>query len=455
LSSFYFFLALLSKEGALMLLPILLIHFQISRKATFADVIKKGIPFFVISGVWLLLHWYVINNGPQVITYTYHDNALLSSNSFMEQKGTALGILLRYFVKLVYPYEMAYDYSFHQIPTIGFFSLLSLVGLTILLGLIYLFLKFYKKDGFIAISIAFILFPLLITSNIFFTIGATAADRFLFASSIGSCMLMIYLPYTFLKPATRAAVLKFGTLAVFLVFSKMTFSRNKVWKDDFTLYETDANIVANDARVHFNYGTVLMGRAKENSDQRLLKAKEEFQKSLAIDSTYFDALVNLGAVHNRLKEYSDAIRAYRLAINIDKNNSNVYGNMGESFFRNNQHDSAVTYLRKAHALLNTNPETYNFEGSSLFQLKRYDEACKAYESGIDRDSGSFSLYLNYGNALAMSNRNIEAIQAFKKSYSLKSDNNAQALYFVALTYNKMGDTVSANKYYKEFKRYKF
>ncbi|HRG39161.1 MAG TPA: tetratricopeptide repeat protein [Bacteroidia bacterium] len=62
------------------------------------------------------------------------------------------------------------------------------------------------------------------------------------------------------------------------------------------------------------------------------------------------------------------------------------------------------------------------------------------------------MYLNYGNALAMSNRDKEAIKAFEKSYNLNAINNSQALYFIAITYNKMGDTTNANKYYREFKK---
>jgi tetratricopeptide (TPR) repeat protein len=451
LSSFYFFLALLSKEGIILLLPLLLIHIQISRKATIAEVFKSGIPFFTISIAWLLLHWCVIGSGTQVITYTYNDNAILAANSFMDQKGTALGIMVRYFVKLIYPYEMAYDYSFSQIPITGFFSLLSLTGLTMLSAFVYLFLKFYKRDPFISISIGFILFPLLLTSNLFFTIGATAADRFLFVSSIGSCMLMVYLPYKFLKPANHPVVLKWGTFTVFLIFITMTLGRNKAWKNNFTLFEHDVNVVKNSARAHYNYGTGLMELAKENTDQRLSKAKQELEKSLEIDPNYYDALINLAAVHGRLKSYPASIDLYRRAININKNNKDVYGNIGESFFRNDQPDSAVVYLRKAHSLFNNDSETYNFEGTSLFKLQKYEEACKAFEAGIEKDSSSFSIYLNYGNALAMSNHDREAIKAFEKSYSLKPD-NSQALYFIAITYNKMGDSTNANKYYRAFKK---
>lgn len=452
LSCLYFFLSLLSKEGAILLLPILLIHIQISRQATIVEVLKKGIPFFAISIVWLLLHQFVISKGPEVIAYTYNDNALLSAHSFLEQKGTALGIMVRYFAKLIYPYEMSYDYSFKQIEIIGFFSLLSLLGLAMISGLTYLFLKLFKKDPFISISIAFILLPLLLTSNLLFTIGATAADRFLFVSSIGSCMLMVYLPYKFLKQGNHATVLKWGTLILFLAFIKMTFSRNKAWKNNFTLFESDVTVATNSARTHYNYGTGLLGQSEDNSDPRLLKAKQELEKSLELDPNYVDALINLGAIHNRLKAYTAAIDLYRSAISLNKNNKDVYGSIGESFFRNEQLDSAIIYFRQAHSLFNINIETYNFEGVALFKLKKYEEACKTFESGIEKDSSSSSIYLNYGNALAMSNRDKEAIKAFEKSYNLQSVDNSQALYFIAITYNKMGDTTNANKYYREFKK---
>lgn len=453
LSSIYFFLALLSKEGAIMLLPVLLIHLHVSRKTTIAEVIKIAVPFFAVAIVWLLLHQYVINQGSEVIKYTYNDNALLATQSVMDQKGTAFGIMTRYFIKWIYPYELSYDYSFNQIQIIGFFSFLSLLGLTLLLGLVYLFCKFYKNDSFISISIAFMLFPLMLTSNLFFTIGATAADRFLFVSTIGTCMLMIYLPYKYLKPSNHVAVLKFGTLLVFLLFMKMTFSRNKAWKDNFTLFEADVNVATNSARAHYNYGTGLMKRAKDNDDPQLLKAKEELQKCLEIDPGYTDALINLGSIHNSLKDYQVAIDLYRRAIDLNKNNAPVYSNAGESFYRNNQPDSAVAYFRKAHSLNDVNPETYNFEGTALFQLKKYEEACKIFEEGIKKDSSSYSMYLNYGNALAMSNRNKEAIRAFEKSYGLNAINNSQALYFIAITYNKLGDTTNANRYYREFKKF--
>jgi len=61
------------------------------------------------------------------------------------------------------------------------------------------------------------------------------------------------------------------------------------------------------------------------------------------------------------------------------------------------------------------------------------------------------IWLNYGNALGMTKQFNEAIIAFDNAY--RFDNTIKnALYFIALTYTNMGDTVKANEYMERFKR---
>ncbi len=453
LSSFYFLLSLFAKEGALMLLPVLLIYVHTSNNLKPLQVFKMFIPFFIISGVWLLIHQYVIQHGPALITYTYSDNSLIASHSVIEQKATAFSILARYFVKLIFPYEMSYDYSFNQIPIVGLFSIGALAGIVMLGALIYFCIKFYRKDAFITIAIAFILFPLLLTCNLFFNIGATAADRFLFGSSIGSCMLLVYLPYLLIKNVGQRSMIKYGAVLLSVVFIGMTINRNKAWKSNYSLFETDVTVSENSARTHYNYGTALMDSSKNPADKNMTDAKEELTKAVTIDPGYYDALINLGAVDTKQKMYADALTIYRKALKINPVSDLVTGNMGETFYRSNQPDSAILYFNNAHKLGNRNIESYNILGTIYFTKKDYAQACKVFEDGITttKDSTSPNLFMNYGNALAMSDRNQEAIKALERSYELDSK-NPQPLYFIALTYNKLGDTLNANKYYREFKQ---
>jgi tetratricopeptide (TPR) repeat protein len=449
ISSLFFFLALLSKEGAVMLLPILFFHFYLSERFSFSQFFKISSPFLFVTAIWLFIHQQVIENSSKVISYTYADNSLLAIDSFVDQKATALGILARYFVKIFFPYEMSYDYSLNQIPSIGLLSIPALFGLLMLFCAVFLFLKMYKKDAFLSMSIAFVLLPLLLTSNLFFKIGATAADRFLFVSTIGSCMLMVYIPFYYFK-FKNVNSLKYLAVAVWIVFVSMTFKRNKVWKDNYSLFENDVNVSKNSARTHYNYGTALLRNLKP-SDNKLLLAKKELAVSLKIDPDYFDAMINLGTVYNTLKMYDSAIVMYKRAMKLN-DNALIAGNLGESFFRNNQNDSSVFYLTRSHQLGNDPIESYNFLGTAFFNLNKYTEACKIFEKGIAKDSTNWNLFLNYGNALVMNNKDKEAIVSFNKSYQL-NPGNTKTLYFLAITYNKMGDTLNANKFYNEFKKY--
>lgn len=451
LSAFYFFISLFAKEGAVMLLPVLLLYIHLSQRQTLPQTLKMFLPFFFLSALWLLIHQLVIRSGPAVITYTYNDNALVAAHSPAEQKATALSIVARYFIKLLFPYELSYDYSFNQVPIVGLFSAGALGGLAMLAAVAYFFFRWYKKDTFIAVAIAFIVFPLLLTCNLLFNIGATAADRFLFVSSLGSSMLLVYMPCIYIREISRKrVVVLYGAIALSVIFMGMTVKRNKAWKDDFTLFQSDVKVAANSARTHYNYGTALLGRSKVPGDGQMLEAKAELEKALAIDPLYFDALLNLGSLNTRLKSYPEAIALYRRAERITGRNAELAGNMGEAFYRNNEPDTAIVYMELAHRLGNENVESYNIEATSLFMLKKYEESCRIFEQGLAKDSIHADVYLNYGNALAVSNRTSEAIRAFERSYSL-DNTNPQPLYYLAITYNKLGDTLNAGRYYAQYK----
>jgi tetratricopeptide (TPR) repeat protein len=451
LGAVFFLLSLLSKEGAIVFLPLIFLFDYIQEKNRIS-IIRNRLNLVVTSVLWLVWHQYVIRSaGSAVIEYTRSDNSLIAA-SFPEQKATALGMFARYILKLVYPYQLSYDYSFNQVPVIGLFSPLALLGIILLISLTVAGIRYLKRDVLISIGIAFILLPLFMTGNLFFNIGATMADRFLFISTIGSSLLICWLVFKLLKSDLQKNFTAIKASSVFipvlLLFSVRTYTRNGDWKSDATLFAKDVTTVPNSARAHYNYATALMNNMYGGANDLTL-AQKEFETCLQIDPTYYDAIVNLGSVYLRQKEYASSIAVYRKGMLINAGDHQLYANMGETFYRSQQPDSAILYLDKAHSLGNRMIGSYNISGTAWFSKKEYDKACREYEKGIKVDSTSADLYLNYGNALAMSNRNREAIRALEKAYSLNPA-NPQSLYFIAITYNKLGDTLNANRYYDAF-----
>ncbi|HXU27627.1 MAG TPA: hypothetical protein VN698_10375, partial [Bacteroidia bacterium] len=261
LSSLFFLLALLSKEGVIALLPIIfLIDYQ--REKQILPLLKHRYMLLITAALWLAWHQYIIasSTAPRLV-YTYNDNSLFSTSSLLQQKATALGMFATYIVKAFYPYTLSYDYSFNQIPIINLFSFPAIAGLLIFAALIYVAYKNTNTHWLITFSIALLILPLLLTANIFFNIGATMADRFLFTSTIGSCIIICWLVFKIFKinltDKTNPSTAQYTILAVLLLFSIQTLTRNRVWQSNYTLFKHDVKNSPNSARVHYNNALAL------------------------------------------------------------------------------------------------------------------------------------------------------------------------------------------------------
>lgn len=449
--SLCFFLALLSKESSLILLPLLILY-DFSRRKSIKIILKERWPYIFTLIIWLAIHQIIIWSDGNIIQYTYKDNSILFSNSIAEQKGTAFQIFLIYILKLFIPTSLSYDYSFQHFPIVGIFSLRSLLGITTLGLITYFIFRNLYRNHIISISLSTVLLPLLLTSNLLFNIGTTMADRFLFIPSVGSSIITIYLLIRISNINSdqsnyKKYIFYFITISIISAFSLKTFSRNKDWKNNYTLFSKDVQTVPNSARANYNFGTVEMAISTQNNDHAQNMAKSAFEKAIKIDSNYHDALINLGVILSKQGDFQDAINNYKKVFYKFPKNNLLAGNIGEAYFKSNQSDSALKYFTIAKENGNDANIINNYLGTLYFSKQNYQSAIFYFENGIKRDSTDSNLFLNYGNALVMNNANQKGIQAFNKALQL-NPNNKQIYYFLAITYNKIGDIKNAEKYYQ-------
>lgn len=450
-----FFLSLLSKENSVMFLPIIFLY-DVSLSESVLKSFKKIAPLIITVIIWLIIHQLVIANSREVVQYTFLDNSILSSTSILDQKATALGIFARYYLKAFYPYEMAYDYSFSHFPIIHLYSIYAILGIFIFALSIYTIIKFFKSEPIISIGVSFMFFSLLLTSNIFFLIGSTMADRFLFIPSIGSVLLMglIISQITKLHSSeNRINQIYFFIIimCISIFFSIKTFSRNMDWETNYVLFEKDVARVPKNAKAQYNYGIVMMGFSSNIKDQFHTKAKYAFHKCLELDTTYVGCMVNLGVLYYKEKDFTNTFFWYKKALKYNNTDPNLNGNIGEAYFRLNEYDSSIVYFNKAQKFGNTSNAINNFLGTSYFSKNNYKNAINYFERAIASDSTNWNLYMNYGNALVMDNQDQKGINALQKSVTL-NPNNKQTYYFLALTYNKIKDIQNAQKYLNIYNR---
>jgi protein O-mannosyl-transferase len=440
---FYFFLALLSKESAIVFIAIvpLFIYF-------FTEIpLKKNLAVtFAAAGIAviaLLIHRSVIgsiglDNIPVI------DNSLLATSDVFLQKATAVMIMGRYLLLLIFPHPLSSDYSYNTIPIVsGAGDPAFIAALLIHLFLLLYALKKFRDKHLLSFCILFYLVSMSIASNIFMTIGTHLAERLLFFPSIAFCLAISYLlckafkidlkEYTaaFSAFSRKARSFVLLSLALLLLYTGKTFARNKDWKSNETLFGKDIQTVPNSAHMLMYYTDFLIKKDRINKlspeakKAQLLKAKTEIEKALKIYELFPDAHYLSGRINYELGDFEGSYREYFRALSL---------NPGKAMYHNNT-------------------------GTALFALGKFQEAAVEFEKATKLDPKDPDPVFNLGSAYGAMGENLRirnegeeafrmfniAIGHFKEAIRMKPDYKS-AYQFLGTTYMNIGDTLNGKVY---------
>lgn len=455
LVSFTFLLCLLAKEGGLLFLPLLFMLPVWFNNQPVKSVLANWWPLVVVATLWLGWHEYVVRfNGGTPAAYTYQDNALVACGSKLSQVATGIYMLGGYMLKSIWPYTLSYDYSFNDIPCRTFADWQVWLVLAVSILLTGLAIRYRRQYPLVSFGLLFFFISILLTSNIFLLIGATAADRFLYTPMLGLLLAAVWLVFNEAKRWQPAPVYTNPLLwcVILLVFySFKTIGRNNVWQSDNTLFAADAASGSNSARVYYNYGSLLLNQPVADDASRisnLTVALANFKKAVLIDSMYPPIHFNMGVTNYRLKNYPAAIADLRRAVQLNPS-ADAMHNLADAYFKHNLPDSSIYYHRKCIEQGYVLKETWNILGTAYFSKKEYVQAREAFEKGIARDTTYAQLYLNYGNVLGALNQPDAAIAALEKAYAL-DPSNRKPLYFIATAYTVKGDLQKAAEYMNRY-----
>ncbi|MFL5762495.1 MAG: tetratricopeptide repeat protein [Bacteroidia bacterium] len=443
-----FFLALLSKESAIMyvLMVPLFLHF-------FTEIPLKGLikPTALMGAVaifYIFIHLKVIGSiGIKNIPVI--DNSLMYTNDVIQQKATAIYILGKYLLLLLIPHPLSSDYSFNTIPlvtSLGHAGFLIAAALHIFL--LYFAIKKFREKNLLSFCIFFYLIAMGLASNLFIMIGTHMAERLLFLPSVAFCLAAVYglaklfridifnfsLDY---KHMNKALFLVAGI--VVLLYSGKTWARNKVWKSDTTLFATDLETVPNSAHMLFYYANNLVNKdslaavSPQEKERRLKVGLEKINKALSLYELFPDAHNVAGRIYYEKKDFEKSFKEYDRAMQM---------NPGKGMYHNNA-------------------------GTCLFSTGKFEEAAKAFSKAIEIDPYDVDARGNLGSAYGAmgeayrskgdnvnANRMFDmAIEAFKEA--IKVDPEYESAYrFIGITYNNMGDTVNGKEWLEKSHRFK-
>lgn len=306
-----FLFAILAKENAVTLLAVIPLMLYFFRKPKVSEYLISLSPVFLAIIIYLGLR----QNALGYLTSTQKVTELLNDpyvNSTLSEKIATNTYTWGIYLKLLlFPHPLTHDYYPKQIPLISWADFRAIISLLLYFGLGLLAVMKFRKKHIISFAILFFFITFSISSNLVFNIGTFMNERFMFVPLLGFAIALAYLATKHLNPK----VLRILLIIVVALYSIKTISRNTAWKDDYTLFTTDALTSVNSAKVNVSAGGKSLEKAQAINDpagkERLLKQAESYlQRALEIYPSNSAGWVLLGNVYLEKKNYKVASDYY-------------------------------------------------------------------------------------------------------------------------------------------------
>ncbi len=256
-----------AKENAVTFIAIIpLTIFFFVEKKKIGDIFISTIPLFIAVVFFFIIRTICLGgfSSQTDVNPDLLNNPLIEASP--DQHWATISYCMMDYLRLsFFPHPLTWDYYPYHIPIVGWDNYYALAGL-IIWGflLIYSTISIFRRRTLVAWSVWVFFAPLFPASNIPFEVGAFMAERFIFISSIGVCLvvawfLIVILP-KWLKGAYKPSIV---ILTIILIlFEIRTFTRNPAWKDSTTLITTDVKTSVHSAKTLEFFAGDHAGKAK-------------------------------------------------------------------------------------------------------------------------------------------------------------------------------------------------
>ena len=393
LSGVYFLLAMLAKESPIGFVAIVPLTLYFFTKATPKQCIVSGIPYFITVCVFVGLRFAFLDKAAANASVAITENFFVGAHTFATKLGTVLLIQLKYFMFLIFPHPLSFDYSYNQVPIVNLTNYQSVISFVIIAALfVYAIMNFRKKDIY-AYCILFYFLSIAITSNLLMEIGAGMGERFLFIPSLGFCIAVVFLLAKLLKVNLKdvdfksAPKLGYIIVGISVLYAGKVFAGNEDWRSNLTLFAKGAEVCPNSWRTQHclavEYKKMTLAETNPVNQQRYAdSAILHYKKSIAVYPYKADPQGDLGAVYFTLKNYDSAIKYLRSSLVINPALSSASANLGTVYMTLKQYPEAIEYYRKTVAVDPSNIIAQFNLAVCDYNVQKYDSAVINFKKAL-------------------------------------------------------------------------
>lgn len=475
ISVFLYFLAMLSKETPVCFLAIYPVTLYFFTDWNLKKIAVYTLPFIGTFLVYFAIRAYVFNlAGNQYFQHTFLQNPILAAVG-SQKLGTKMYVLGKYLQLMFFPYELTFSYFFNGIPLTKVFEWKSVVSILSYLTMIGIAIKLLKKKHIISYGIIFYLAGIALFSHFFVSPGDAMGERLAFTASLGFCIAIAYLFWTFINYdygmtigeffkkngfAAQISILLF--LGAVGMLSFKTYDRNMAWHDNFTLCLTDVETSPESYILNRQLGLTYLSfvdTVPTNKAQNLKTALKYFQKAVELDPNnpalwqkYGEGLIASG-------DFGRAKGCFQASLNKQPNNPSASIKLGECQRRLNEFDAALKTLDP----LVKDPQYQNAYflnrevALNYYFLKKYAEAIPFFQKALQFSPNANdkaiicgdigALYINMGNVP-------EALKFFLEStklnpnYDISHNGTGVAYYQMGMKSQQRTDFEKAAEYFE-------
>lgn len=305
-----------------------------------------------------------------------------------------------------------------------------------------------------------------------FLIADTIADRFMTMPSLGLGIILVWGLYKLLRipfdqnPITAwrkggiqlprkiripAIALTSFMLALTIVFGGMTIARNRVWKNNRTLFSSDLSALDNCARAHYYYANQLVADYSSAPNQSEIRKEIEahFQRAIDITPESYYAFTRFAEAQLYIfQDYVGAERTASAGLKYYKESADLWHYKGKANYYQGRYQVAAEAFQTSLSLDDSHEDTREFWARSLERNGDFAQAMTLINEGIQIDPN----YLFYYDVLSDTYWDAgDTLNSFLPILQLleKDGNNPTWWKKIIGRYQLKGDNENALRYYNE------
>ncbi|XP_074597816.1 protein O-mannosyl-transferase TMTC3-like [Brevipalpus obovatus] len=217
---------------------------------------------------------------------------------------------------LIYPMNLACDWSASSIQLITSIDDDLHNLFLICLSIIILVAFIHRSNSITLMATAMAIITYIPSSNLFFSVGFTIAERILYLPSMGFTLIVGHTSGRLFNYAHKQGWTKMWMTLILSVCIMLasdglkTYNRCQVWRNEMTLFSHDLRIHPNNVKLLNNMGKIY------ESNGRINEAMELYRKVIRIQPDDVRGYLNQGKLLTKLSKFDEAESIYRQAMKL-------------------------------------------------------------------------------------------------------------------------------------------